>query len=89
MPTGPMWSSDASAMTNKARTTRWSKGFYLRTRPADRIRAHPPNIGVKVGRIGLVPGAEIKDLAISPMPAIAAAEDIAALKPGNEDLLVW
>ena len=60
----------------------------LRRRPAHGIGDHLTHDDVVVRRIRLVPGSEIEDLAIAAAPGAAAAEDLAALEPGNENLLL-
>ncbi len=53
--------------------------------PHHRVLQHELDIRLIVDREGFVAGAEVEDLARSPMEAAAAAEDFAAGKPAHED----
>src|SRR5687768_12964982 len=53
--------------------------------PADAIFDHLEDIGVVVGGIGLVSGAEVEDPAGAALPGDAAAEDLSAGEPARED----
>jgi len=57
--------------------------------PVDSIGNDALNLRVMVGRIGLVAWAEIKHASIAALPCRAAAKDLAAGEPGNENQLIW
>src|SRR6266540_941368 len=52
--------------------------------PARGVGDHPPDLGVEVGRVALVAGAEVEDLAAPTRVAAAAAKHLAALEPAHE-----
>jgi putrescine oxidase len=52
--------------------------------PADRIRQHPPHVGVVVDRVVLVPGAEVEDPPAAAAEATSAAEDLTARERADE-----
>src|SRR5262245_57787546 len=56
-----------------------------RFRPADTVCDHLEHVVVVIGRVGLVAGAEVEDLAGAALVAATAAEDLAAGKPTDED----
>src|SRR5689334_16905052 len=60
----------------------------LRLRPFYRVVNHSLNLRVMVNRIKLVARTEIKNPPASTCPTIPSAENLAALKPGDEDLFV-
>ena len=53
-------------------------------RPFHGVAQHLLDVGVVVGRIGLVAGAEIEDVAGAAALGQARAEHLAALEPGDE-----
>ena len=56
--------------------------------PLHRIGQHLLDVGVMVGRIGLVAGPEVEDAAVAALPAAAGAEHLAALEPGQQHQFV-
>src|SRR5579859_5788968 len=54
-------------------------------RPAHGVGNHPAYAGVKVGGVGFVAGAEVENLAPAASIAAAAAENLAAGEPADED----
>src|SRR4051794_16658607 len=55
-----------------------------RRSPARGVGDHAPNLGVEVGRVALVAGAKVEDLAAPARIAAAAAEDLTTLEPADK-----
>src|SRR5690606_40604380 len=52
------------------------------------VRDDPLDVGVVVGGVGLVPWPEVDDASVPTPPRHEAAEDLAALEPGDHQELV-
>src|SRR5215207_4999110 len=63
-------------------------GAVDRRGPLHAVADHVQHVLVVVGRVGLVAGAEVEDLAAAAEVAAAAAENLAAGEPTHEDQLV-
>src|SRR6185295_10004606 len=57
----------------------------LRRSPVLGVAQHLPNDRMIIDRVGLVAGTKVEDFPVSSLPRATAAEDFAALKPGDED----
>src|SRR4051794_33304875 len=53
--------------------------------PADRVRDHPTDERMMVGRVRLVAWSEVEDAATAALVAATAPEDLAALEPADQD----
>ena len=61
------------------------RGAFDRRGPAGGVHDHAADLRILVGRIRLVARAEVKDLALAPVVAAAAAKDFAAGEPADKD----
>ena len=64
------------------------RGAARTGRPAGGVGDDPADVGIEVGRVGLVARPEVDDPAATPPERAAAAEDLAALEPADEDEFV-
>src|SRR5664279_4086279 len=57
--------------------------------PIDGVGEHLANFLLMVDRVGFVTGTAVEDFALPAIVAAAAAEDVAAFEPTDEDERVW